>query len=143
MRIVVSSQSSNGLDSPISLTFGRCPYFTAVDVEDNNIVKVDTVPNTGARAFHGAGIQAAQIVANLGAQVVISGSFGPNAFASLSQLGVKLFSAPPGLTVKDAVLKYLQGQLLEVTAPTRGPHFGMGGGRGGGMGGGMGRRWQI
>jgi predicted Fe-Mo cluster-binding NifX family protein len=40
MRIAISVESNNGLESPVSLHFGRCPYFILVDVEGQEVKAV-------------------------------------------------------------------------------------------------------
>ena len=123
-----------GLEDQVSPVFGRCPTFTFVDVEGNDIKNTEIIQNEFATAMGGAGIQAAQLVVNKGADVVIAGNYGPNAYPILSQAGVNVVSIH-GISVKDAVMRYLNGELKPITQPTA-PMFG---GRGMGMGRGMGR----
>jgi len=130
-----------GLDDQVASAFGRTPTFTLVDLEGSEIKNVEVVPNQSAGAAGGAGIQAAQLVANSGARAVIAGNFGPNSSGTLAQAGVELLTAS-GMTVREAVERYARGELAPFSpgaaaAPGFGP--GMGGGRGMGRGGGMGR----
>ena len=140
-RIVVSSQSQGGLDDMVSSMFGRCPAYTIVDIDldQKEIKEVTTQNNPAMQAMGGAGIQAAQLIGNLGAKVVISGNFGPNAFVALQQLGIKILAGVFGISVKEAVDQYLAGSLTPVAGPTAPMHAGMGMGRGMAMGRGMGR----
>ena len=92
MKICIST-TNGGLDDQISMVFGRCPTFTFVDVEEKEIKNVDVVPNEFAEAAGGAGIQAAQLVAGKGANVMIAGNYGPNAFPILNPAGVQVISA--------------------------------------------------
>ena len=59
----------------------------------------------------GAGIQAAENVANTGAQVVLSGYVGPKAFAALEAAGVRIGQGVDGMTVGQAVEKYKRGEV--------------------------------
>ncbi len=102
--------------------FGRCPYFVIVDSET---MEFNAVSNDSSNAAHGAGIQAAQTVVNLGAEVVITGNVGPHAFNVLSATGIDVVTGASG-TVKNAVERYQMGQLREVSNPTVDGHFGMG-----------------
>jgi predicted Fe-Mo cluster-binding NifX family protein len=117
-------------------------------------MKIETVQNVSQSAPSGAGIQAAQIVANKGAQVVLTGNMGPNAFQALSSLGIRVVTGAFG-TVGEAVENFKSGQLKEqLSAPSNPIGFGAGagsgmgmgmrhgGGRGSGHGKGM-RRWQT
>jgi len=144
MKIAVSA-SGDSLDSMVDMRFGRCPYFIIVETEGTGkrgeIKSSETVENTGIQAMRGAGITAAQIVANKGVKVVITGNMGPNAFNVLSQSGIKIFTGVYGVTVKAAVQSYLKGELRETKAPSVpgfGPGRGMGRGRGMGTGRGAG-----
>jgi predicted Fe-Mo cluster-binding NifX family protein len=128
MKMCVSS-SSGSLDAAVDSRFGRCPYFVIVDSET---MEFKAVQNDSSSAAHGAGIQAAQTVVNLGVKVVITGNVGPNAFNVLAATGIKIVIGASG-SVKEAVEKYKNGQLQEVSNPTVGGHFGMGKGRGRGQ----------
>ena len=125
MKICVSA-SSDSLDSNVDSRFGRCPYFVIVDSET---MEFSAITNDSTNAAHGAGIQAAQTVANMGAKVVITGNVGPNAFNVLSATGIKIVTGASG-SVKEAVEKYKSGQLKETGNPTVGGHFDMGKGQG-------------
>jgi len=142
LKIAVSA-TSDGLDAQIDPRFGRCQYFMIVDAETMNF---EALPNMAAGAMGGAGIQAAQTIANKGVEAILTGSVGPNAFQVLSAAGIRIVTGVFG-TVRGAVEKFKTGQLQEITAPTAPIGFGMGGGygmgmgRGRGMGRGMGRRY--
>ena len=132
MKIAVSA-TAEGLDAAIDVRFGRCAYFTIVEVEDSSIKGSESIKNPGVAAMRGAGIQAAQIVASKGVKVVITGNIGPNAFAALAQTGIKIVTGVFGVSVKEAVEKYLKGELQETKAPTM-PGFGPGRRAGAGRG---------
>jgi predicted Fe-Mo cluster-binding NifX family protein len=129
MKICVSA-ASNKMESPIDPRFGRCPYLVIVDSET---MQFEAVLNMASGATGGAGIQAAQTIANKGAEVLITGNVGPNAFQALSAAGVKIVTGASG-TVREAIEKYKRGELSETGAPTVKGHFGMGIGRGSGRG---------
>ena len=124
MKICISSSSAS-LDANVDSRFGRCPYFVIVDSET---MEFNVVSNESTNAAHGAGIQAAQTVANMGVEAIITGNVGPNAFNVLAASGIKIITGASG-SIKDAVEKYKNGQLKEVKNPTVGGHFGMGRGR--------------
>ncbi len=135
MKIAVSAVDDN-LDAELDPRFGRCQYFIFVDPET---MKFEAVSNESASAMGGAGIQAAQNVADMKAEVVLTGNMGPNAFQTLSAAGIKIITGVSG-TVKDALEKFKAGELKETPAPNVATHSGMGGGMGrGGGGGGRGR----
>lgn len=120
MKICVSSVS-NSLDALLDPRFGRCAYFLIVDSEDMHF---EAIPNIAAGATGGAGIQAAQMVADKGAQVVITGNVGPNAFQALTAAGIEIMlsdSAP----VKDVIEKFKKGDLKKVNSPNVKEHSGL------------------
>lgn len=138
VKIAISSQTPDGLNSITDMRFGRCPFFTVVEVEGNNIRNVEVIENAALGAFGGAGIQAAQSIANKGVKAIIAGNYGPNAFNALGSLGIEIFTGPAGVTVKEAVEQYISGRLTKITGATGPAHMGMGRGMGRGRGRGMG-----
>jgi len=130
MKICITSIGPD-MDSTIDPRFGRCQYFIIAD-EKGKLIK--SIKNTGVRASRGAGITAAQIVADEKVDVLITGNIGPNAFNVLSSSGVKIYSGILNLTTKEAIKKFNKGVLQETTIPTVGGHFGRGLGAGRGRG---------
>lgn len=138
MKIAVSA-TANGLDAPFSPLFGRCPVFVIVDIDT---MAVETVPNQAMASSGGAGIQAAQSLANRGVGAVVTGSVGPNAYQVLAAAGISIYTFPIG-TVRQAVEAFKAGNVEQVVSATGPAHAGMGAmhGPGHGMGGrGMGGR---
>jgi predicted Fe-Mo cluster-binding NifX family protein len=129
MKICVSA-TGNSLDAQVDPRFGRCSYFLVVDPET---MQFEAISNEALGAMGGAGIQAAQAIANTGAEVLITGNVGPNAFQALSAAGIKIVTGISG-TVREAVEKYKKGEFEASNAPTVEGHFGMGMGRGRGRG---------
>jgi predicted Fe-Mo cluster-binding NifX family protein len=154
MKIAVAA-SGNTLDAQVDPRFGRCAWFVIVD---SDTMAFEAVQNPGAMAGGGAGIQAAQVVASKGAQVVVAGNMGPNAHQALTAASIQILPFAGG-TVRQAVEAVKSGTLTAASAPTVPLHFGtggaapttpppgagsgiglgMGGGGGRGMGGGAGR----
>ena len=134
MRVVVSAMGE-GLEAAVSPVFGRCPVYVFVNTEN---MEFDAMPNPAMSAPGGAGIQGAQFAVSQGAQAVLTGNVGPNAFNVLQAAGVAVYSVSSG-TVRQAVEALNSGQLQPVSTPTSGLHRGMGGGMGRGGGRGMGR----
>ena len=125
MKICVAA-AGNNLDAQVDPRFGRCPYFLIVASET---MEASAILNDSTNAAHGAGIQAAQTVVDMGAKVIIAGNIGPNAFNVLSAAGIKIVTGVSS-SIRDAVEKYKSGQLQETGNPTVGGHFGMGKGQG-------------
>lgn len=125
MKICVSSTGEN-LEADVDPRFGRCQFFLVIDTDTMNF---DSISNESVMASGGAGIQAAQTVAKTGADVVITGNIGPNAFQTLQAAGIKVITGVNGY-VKDIVEKFKNGELKETNNPSVGSHYGMGNFRG-------------
>ena len=134
MKIVVTS-GGNTLDAPLSPVFGRCPVYIFVETDT---LEYEAIANPAVSAAGGAGIQAAQFVAQRDVEAVLTGNVGPNAFSVLRSAGVQVYLAPAG-TVHDAVQGFIQGNLQPVGGANVAAHMGMGRGMGRGSGGGAGR----
>lgn len=101
--MLIATSSQGGLDDLVSPVFGRAPTFTLVEMEGNEVKKVEVIQNTAAGGFRGVGIQAAQLVVNKGVNVVIAGNIGPNASMVLSQSGVRIVTGVSGIKARDAL----------------------------------------
>ena len=136
MQIVVTANGTD-LDALASPVFGRCRAYLFVNTET---MGYEAVENPAIGAPSGAGIQAAQFVIERGAQAVLTGNVGPNAYGVFQASGVPIYLLGEG-TVRQAVEAYKAGQLQPVASANVAAHSGMAGGMGmgRGMGGGMGR----
>ncbi|MEW6374514.1 MAG: NifB/NifX family molybdenum-iron cluster-binding protein [Thermodesulfobacteriota bacterium] len=134
MRIAVSSTGKD-LSSRIDPRFGRSPFFLIIDTET---MEFEVIENPNVDSPGGAGIETAQLIANRGAEAVITGSCGPNAFQTLQAAGVKVIVGIEG-TVREAVERFKSDQFQSATQPNVQSHYGMGYGVGPGFGRGMGR----
>jgi predicted Fe-Mo cluster-binding NifX family protein len=110
MKVIVTS-SGKALDAPVDPRFGRAAYFILVDTETNAFEAHDNAQNLNAA--QGAGIQAAEMVSRLGAEVVITGHCGPKAFRTLQAAGIKVVVGAQG-TVANA-LEALKSSKLKPT----------------------------
>jgi predicted Fe-Mo cluster-binding NifX family protein len=148
MKIAVSATAPH-LDADLDPRFGRCPYLLIIDTET---MEFEAVENLAVSAPGGAGIQAAQAVAEAGAQAVVTGNCGPNAYQALSAAGIAVAVGASG-SVRQAVEAYQQGRVRPAGGPSASPGHaaaggwrsgsgwrrGGGGRRGGGPGGGRAR----
>ena len=133
MKIAVSATGPN-LEAEVDPRFGRCACFLIVETDD---MSFEAVENQNAMMGGGAGIQSARLVADKGAQAVLTGNCGPNAFQTLGAASLKVITGVSG-QIKDVVERFKKGELESAPQPNVPSHFGMGGGGGRGMGRGMG-----
>lgn len=119
MKIIVTAYGSEA-NAKIDERFGRAAYFMLYDKETQTWKSFNNKQNLDAAK--GAGIQAAQNVQELDANIVITGNVGPKAFHVLQASGIKIFSAKE-LTVEEAIQNYLAGKLSELTIANREGHW--------------------
>ena len=107
MKIAVTSAGTD-LDSDVDPRFGRAAYILVIDSETFKFEVLDNKENVNA--LKGAGIQAASMISEKGAEVLLTGFCGPNAFKTLNAANVGVANDASG-SVKDAVMAYLEGRL--------------------------------
>lgn len=120
MKLAISI-SGNTLDSPVDTRFGRASAFCIVDTET---AKWQVLENPALSASGGAGVQAAQFIAEQGAQAIISGAFGPNAYDTLAAADIEMYLFPgnQGNTANEILEMFNSGQLAKAEAATHGGH---------------------
>ena len=113
MRIAISAQTSNGLDSVVAQHFGRCEYFAIVDVEGKEVQTIEVIENpffTG----HQVG-QVPTFINEQKANVMLSGGMGGKAIQFFEQFGIEAATGASG-TVRAALDAYFGGGLSEAAA---------------------------
>jgi predicted Fe-Mo cluster-binding NifX family protein len=128
MKICITATAAS-LEAQIDPRFGRCSYLI---IADSETMRFEAIPNMAAGVSGGAGIQAAQTIANKGVKLLVTGNVGPKAFQALAAEGIDIVTGAFG-TVRDAIEKFNRGELEKTGVPNVGGHFGIGG-RGGGQG---------
>jgi predicted Fe-Mo cluster-binding NifX family protein len=119
MKIAVTA-SQPTLDAAVDPRFGRCSYFLVVDTDTGDF---EALENPNAMLGGGAGIQAAQMIAQKGPAVLLTGNCGPNAFRALSAAGIQVIVGLSG-TVRDAIQQFQAGRLQPAQQPSVTNHFG-------------------
>ena len=105
MNIALSTDDNRGLDAVLSYHFGRCPYYTFVDVEGTDIRDVRSVPNP-FYGSHGQPGEVPSFIKSNGAQVIIAGGMGSRAIDFFQQFGIL-----PATGVSGRVRKVLEGYI--------------------------------
>jgi predicted Fe-Mo cluster-binding NifX family protein len=108
MKIAISIETNNDLDSVIAHHFGRCPFFALVDVEDGQIQDVNVISNPYYNN-HQPG-QVPGFIHEQGANVMLSGGMGHRAIEFFNQFGIETATGVAG-TVRYALERYLGGEL--------------------------------
>lgn len=118
-KIAITSEGPT-LDDTLDPRFGRAAGFIIVDPQTLQFQYVDNGASQ-ARA-QGAGIQAAEVIVQNGAEILLTGYVGPKAFAALQAAGVKVAQNLDNMTVRQAVERFKSGQVEWAAAPNRMGH---------------------
>jgi predicted Fe-Mo cluster-binding NifX family protein len=160
---IAASAAGPSIEDLIDPRFGRCSFFLIIDTGS---LEFEVIENSSKNLSGGAGIEAAQRVANQGVTHVLTGRCGPNAEKVLSAAKIHIVDGCEG-TVREAVERFRAGSVSTAKRPAadgtaapgplspapsrptdadqpggftgRGSGRGMGQGGGRGMGGGGGR----
>ena len=108
MRIAISADDSNGLDSVVSPHFGRCPYYVMVDLDGREVSQVSAVENP-CYGQHQPG-EVPGFIQSQGADVMLAGGMGRRAIGFFQQYGIQAVTGASG-TVRQALEQYLGGTL--------------------------------
>jgi predicted Fe-Mo cluster-binding NifX family protein len=108
MRIAVSADNKQGLDSVVSAHFGRCPHYVLVDVDDHVVTQVQEV-DSPYYGHHQPG-QVPAFIHSLGANVMLAGGMGGRAIWFFQEFGIEGVTGAYG-TVRQSVERYLGGEL--------------------------------
>lgn len=107
MKIAISTSGDNPA-AELDSRFGRAARFLLYDTDSKEFQSIDNAQNLNAP--QGAGVQAAQTVANTGANAVITGHCGPKAFRVLQAAGIKVYNCEAA-TVESALSLLEEGKL--------------------------------
>ena len=113
MKVIMPVKNDNGWEAELNPRFGRTPFFAVVNIEEEELEFID---NTAQNAPSGAGVEAAQIVADQKADLMFTPNVGPRAFTGLEKLHMKIYLANG--TIKEAIEAFKNDELEEVSEPT-------------------------
>lgn len=108
MKIAISADTDNGLDSIVAHHFGRCPHFILVDVEGSEIKTVRSVANPFVNGHQPGQVPA--FIQSHGADVMLSGGMGGRAIQFFAEAGIKAATGASG-TVRESLERYFGGGL--------------------------------
>lgn len=92
MKIAITSNGST-LDDQVETRFGRSPYFIFANPDT---LEFESMPNPNMSLGGGAGPQSAQLMAEKGVSVVLTGNCGPNAFQTFGAAGIQVITGISG-----------------------------------------------
>ncbi|HHW93778.1 MAG TPA: dinitrogenase iron-molybdenum cofactor biosynthesis protein [Clostridiaceae bacterium] len=106
MKIAIPTDSQS-MESTVCASFGRAPYFLIYDTETKDYA---FVANTAASGTGGAGIMAAQIVADQKVSALLTPRCGQNAADVFQSADIKLYRTNTD-SVKDNIEAFVKGEL--------------------------------
>jgi len=108
MRVAISADNNNGLDSVVSPHFGRCPYYVLVDLDGQEVQQVGAVENP----YYSQHVPGAvpDFIRSQGAHVMLTGGMGGRAIGFFQEYGIEAVTGASG-TVRYALEQYLGGKL--------------------------------
>jgi predicted Fe-Mo cluster-binding NifX family protein len=115
MKIAISTEENNGLESRVSHHFGRCPYYVLVDVQDKQVQEVEGIENP-FYTQHQPGM-VPEFIKGQGVDLMISGGMGRRAIAFFDQFGIQVATGANG-TARSTLDDYFNG-LLRGAEPCR------------------------
>jgi len=90
----------------VSVHFGRCPSFTIIEIENNQVISKEVIDNPG----HHPGFLP-QFLHQKGVGVIVSGGMGPRAQTLFSEAGIKTMMGISG-EIEQAI-KQITSETLE------------------------------
>jgi len=104
MKIAISAESAD-LEAVVARRFGTSKYLVIVDLDSGDS---EAVPNPGASAQRGAGMQAVILAISKDVKAVLTGYCGPAINNHLTENGIEVVSGLGG-TVGEVVERYKKG----------------------------------
>jgi predicted Fe-Mo cluster-binding NifX family protein len=104
------------LDAEVDPRFGRAAFILLTDSEG---AAWEALANPAVEASGGAGVQAAQLLAEREAGAVVSGDFGPKARQALQAAGIAMYGYRSCKTAREALEEFRAGRLPAVGGARR------------------------
>ena len=108
----------NRLETNVCVSFGRAPWFLLYDTEAK---QAEFLENTAAQAEGGAGLKAAQIVVDSGAEALLTVRCGQNAAQVLQAADIRIYRTQ-GSGVQENLEAFQAGKLELMTKFHAGYH---------------------
>ena len=112
-RIAIPSSLPGGLGAEVGAHFGHCDIYTVVDVQDNLITKVGTLPPVPHE--QGGCLAAVNHLAQAGVTVLIAGGLGMRPLMGFNQAGIEVYRGSASPSVEVAVKAMIKGELERFT----------------------------
>jgi predicted Fe-Mo cluster-binding NifX family protein len=111
VRVVIPTNTPDGLMAKRNAHFGRASFYIIVDIENGEIKDVSFVKNPGHQ--DGACGNAVENIKNLGADALIVSGIGPNPLMGFKKEGIKVYF-DDSATVEGSIKKLIEEKLEEL-----------------------------
>jgi len=119
-RVIVPTENQQGLDARLAEHFGRAPYYTVVELNENGEVSnVKAISNVGEHAG-GTGFSHDHILEHKPTALIVYG-MGPRGLTTFQDAGVAVLKANAG-TVSEVISAYRNKSLLKLTEGCENAH---------------------
>ena len=106
------------MNANVSVSFGRTAYFLVIELKDDTTL---FIPNTASESQGGAGIKAAQILADQYVDAVCSPQMGENAAHVFSEAKIQLFKTSSN-SIPETIESFKTGSLISLNQIHSGNH---------------------
>ena len=113
MKVVFASADNQGLQGALSAHFGRCPYYTIVDVEDKAVSNMQVIDNPYFTNHVPGAVP--EFIKEQGAHVMIAGGMGPRALELFNQFGIEAITTGVQGSLEDILNAYMRGEISGAT----------------------------
>ena len=109
--VAVPSENPGGLNAQVGAHFGHCEMFTLIQVKDDQILDVKTIPNVPHE--QGGCLAPVNHLSEQGIHAIIAGGMGMRPLMGFKQMGIKVYYSDENQTVGDAIDAFLAGRLSQ------------------------------
>ena len=109
--VAVPSCAPGGIDAQISEHFGHCDLFTLVEIDNGEVIKVDSLP--GVAHQQGGCMVPVALLANRGVKILIAGGMGMRPLMGFSQIGIDVYKNGGAAKVGQAIQAFLDGSMTK------------------------------
>ena len=110
MRVAVPVLENNGLESPISPHFGRCPFFVIAEVDGQEVKSAEVITNPYYPNHEPGQIPA--FIQSQNVNVMLAGGMGGRAIQFFQQYGIEAATGASG-SAAESIKTYLSGKLSD------------------------------
>lgn len=113
LRLAVPADTGDGLQAPRSGHFGKCAYYTLVDIQDNRVQRVIPLKNAGHTP--GGCFAPVMLLGNNHVHKLIVGGIGGRPLQGFRDSGIEVY-AGHGHTVQDTVDLFLADRIQPISS---------------------------